>query len=66
MEKTSLNTVIQDLVVITNHTRLETHHGWHTEKTSLNAVIQDLVVAVVVVVSPRGSGWALLSPGQGT
>ena len=23
-------------------------------------------VVVVVVVSPRGSGWALLSPGQGT
>ena len=24
------------------------------------------VFFVVVVVSPRGSGWALLSPGQGT
>ena len=27
---------------------------------------QITTVVVVVVVSPRGSGWALLSPGQGT
>ena len=34
------------------------------EKKKTNFDHQLLVV--VVVVSPRGSGWALLSPGQGT